>query len=141
MLKNIPKVISPDLMKVLMEMGHGDEIVIVDGNFPAYSMGIKTLRIDGVDTPELVKNILKFFPLDQFSDFNVFFMKPENGDEPEIWQKYYEVLNNSEEKERAKVDFIPRHQFYERAKKGFAVVSTSDTSLYACLILKKGVCG
>lgn len=138
MLKYIPKIISPDLMKALMEMGHGDEIVIVDGNFPAYSLGIKTIRIDGVNTSDLMKTILKFFPLDQYSDFNVFFMKPENEDKPKIWEKYYEVLNNSEEE--GKVNFIPRHKFYERAKKGFAVVSTSDTELYACFILKKGVC-
>lgn len=138
MLKNIPKIISPDLMKALMEMGHGDEIVIVDGNFPAYSLGPKTVRIDGVNTPDLMKAILKFFPLDQYSNFNVFFMKPENEYKPEIWKKYYEILNNSEEK--AKIEFIPRYRFYERAKKGVAVVPTSDTALYACLILKKGVC-
>ncbi len=137
MLKKIPKFFPPELMKVLMEMGHGDEIVIVDGNFPAYSVNSKVIRVDGVDTPTLLKAVLEFLPLDTFSKNNIFLMKPTDDHIPEVWNKYREVLSRSDE-EVGQVA-LDRMEFYERAKKAFAVVATSDTMHYACVILKKGV--
>lgn len=137
MLKKIPEFFSPELMKTLMEMGHGDEIVIVDGNFPAYSINDRVVRIDGINTPALLKSILEFLPLDTFSDYNVFLMKPSDGHTPEIWSKYDEILSESGEDVRKKP--LDRMEFYEKAKKAFAVITTSDLTHYACIILKKGV--
>ena len=137
MLKKIPKFFSPDLMKILMEMGHGDELVIVDGNFPAYSVNDRVVRVDGVDTHTLLEAILEFLPLDTFSKHNLFLMKPSDDHIPEVWNKYEEVLSRSNE-EIKKLP-IDRMEFYERAKKAFAVVATSDLMHYACIILKKGV--
>ncbi|MBO8161451.1 MAG: fucose isomerase [Thermosipho sp. (in: Bacteria)] len=137
MLKNIPIQISPELMKVLMEMGHGDEILLADGNFPAYSYGKKVIRADGLGIPELMEGILKFLPLDTFVDFNVIFMDNGLDEKPKIWEKYIEILENSGEKYN--YISIERFQFYERCKNAFAIVATSETALYANVILKKGV--
>ncbi len=137
MLKKIPKFFPPELMKVLMEMGHGDEIAIVDGNFPAYSVNSKVIRVDGVDTPTLLKAVLEFLPLDTFSKHNIFLMKPADNHIPEVWSRYEEVFSKSDEDIRKL--HIDRMEFYERSKEAFAVVVTSDPMHYACIILKKGV--
>jgi len=88
MLKNIPSIISPELMKVLMEMGHGDEIVLADGNYPSASAGPPVIRADGHGIPELLSAILPFFPLDADSENNVIFMKSNKREKPVIWLKY-----------------------------------------------------
>ena len=137
MLKNIPNQISPELMKVLMEMGHGDEILLADGNFPAHSYGKKVIRADGLGIPEIMGAILKFFPLDTFVDFNVIFMDNGSDEKPKIWEKYIEILENSGEK--YSYTALERFQFYKRCENVFAIVATSETALYANVILKKGV--
>jgi len=137
MLKGIPTVLSPELMKVLMEMGHGDEIVLADGNFPSHSLGPKVIRADGHGVPELLEAILKFFPLDTFVEENVILMDNGEAEKPPIWEKYYSILESSGEPFRVKA--IDRFEFYERASKAFCVVATSETALYANVILKKGV--
>lgn len=142
MLKNIPAVISPELMKVLMEMGHGDEICLADGNFPCESFGKRVVRLDGHGAEEVLKAVLKFLPLDTFVDNSVFLMQMVSDEQPkpEIWNKYKSIINESDE---AKVftgfEMIERFAFYERAKKCYAVVATGETALYANIILKKGV--
>ena len=89
MLKNIPPCLSPELLKVLDEMGHGDEIVIGDGNFPGSSLGPKVIRADGIGGEELLDAILTLIPLDTYSNSNFFLMETTNGDPtPEIWAKY-----------------------------------------------------
>lgn len=139
MLKGIPKIISPELMKVLMEMGHGDEIVIADGNFPAATCAKRLIRCDGHNVPEVLDAILKFFPLDTYVKKPVGLMAVSPGDnvKPVIWDEYKAIIEKYEgEKE---IEFIERFEFYERAKKAFAVVATSESALYANIILKKGV--
>lgn len=140
MLKNIPPVISPELMKILMEMGHGDEIVLADGNFPAASVAQRLVRCDGHDVPPLLEAVLKFFPLDIYVDRPVALMAVVPGDktEPTIWEKYHEIVAASGEK-FSDFDHVERFAFYERAKKAYAVVATSEKALYANIILKKGV--
>ena len=131
MLKNIPKNISPELLKVLDEMGHGDEIVLSDGNFPSERINKKVVRCD---------SILVLFPLDtEYSDEQVFLMEVTPGDtyKPEIWDDYKKVLDES--KENYTIGNIERFKFYDRAKEAFAVVHTGETALYANIILKKGV--
>jgi L-fucose mutarotase len=140
MLKGIPSIISPELIKVLMEMGHGDEIVIADGNFPSASCASSHLiRCDGHNVPELLDAILKFFPLDTYTEAPVALMAVVPGDtvKPVIWEKYKEIINGHEAD--TKIDFVERFEFYDRAKKAYAVIATSEAALYANVILKKGV--
>ncbi len=140
MLKNIPKNISPELLKVLDEMGHGDEIVLSDGNFPSERINEKVVRCDSTGVTDLLKSILVLFPLDtEYSDEQVFLMEVTPGDtyKPEIWDDYKKVLDES--KENYTIGNIERFKFYERAKEAFAVVHTGETALYANIILKKGV--
>lgn len=137
MLKNIPTNISPELLKILCEMGHSDELIIADGNFPSASMGKRVLRYDASDVPNLLKSILKLYPLDQYVDMPVGLMEcPEV--EPEIWDKYKEIIKK-ETKEKIKIEFIERFEFYERAKKAYVIIATKEKALYANIILKKGV--
>jgi len=140
MLKNVPPILSPDLLRVLMEMGHGDEIVIADGNFPAASIAQRLLRCDGHGVPELLEAVLKFFPLDTFVEKAVGLMSVVPGDDtkPTIWEQYRTIVVDSGEK-FSDFEFIERFAFYERAKKAYAVVATSEKALYANIILKKGV--
>lgn len=142
MLKKIPPIISPELMKVLMQMGHGDEICLGDGNFPSESIGKRVVRADGHGIEELLKAILEFFPLDTFAENSVFLMQTVSETEPvpQIWASYRNIIQTSEEKAVFN-DFgmIERFDFYERAKNCCAVVATGESALYANIILKKGV--
>ncbi|HVO72840.1 MAG TPA: L-fucose mutarotase [Ignavibacteriaceae bacterium] len=140
MLKHIPNILSPDLLKILMEMGHGDEIVIADGNFPAASLAARLIRLDGHNVPEVLKAILKFFPLDSYVEKPVGLMAVTKGDKitPFIWEKYKKIINESKEP-FTEFEYIERFAFYERAKNAYAVIATSESALYANIILKKGV--
>lgn len=139
MLKHIPPNLTPDLLKVLMEMGHGDEIVIADGNFPAASHAQRLIRLDGQSTLGVLSSILKLFPLDTYVDSPVAYMATAEGEaDPEIWTAYKEVFTASQEKSDS-VESIDRFEFYLRAKKAYAIIATSETALYANIILKKGV--
>ena len=137
MLKGIPSIISPELLKILMEMGHGDEIVIGDGNFPGQSINPNCVRCDGHNVPELLEAILKLFPLDIYEK-PVYLMEKTKGDtvETPIWDRYKEIVSQHTDSE---LEFIERFAFYERAKKAYAVVMTGESALYANVILKKGV--
>lgn len=140
MLKNIPKILSPELVKILMEMGHGDEIVIADGNFPAEAIGQRVVRCDGHGVPELLDGIMRLFPLDTYTDKPVMLMEVVKGDPvvPTIWDEYKAIINKYEP-ENCKIEMIERFAFYERAKTAFAVVATGEEAIYANIILKKGV--
>lgn len=137
MLKNIPKIISPELMKLLLEMGHGDEILLADGNYPCHSVGVKVVRLDGHRIPEILEAILKYLPLDTFVEENVLLMDNNLDSKPEIWKSYEKILYDSKEDFRMKA--LERFKFYERARKVYAIVATSESALYANIILKKGV--
>lgn len=138
MLKGIPSIISPDLLKILDEMGHGDEIVIGDGNFPAASNAQRLIRCDGHNVPEILDAILKLMPLDSYVDSPVMLMQTSKGDPtPTIWKEYGEIVtkHNGE----TEISEIERFAFYDRAKTAYAIIATSETALYANIILKKGV--
>ena len=139
MLKGIPSILSPELLKILMEMGHGDEIVIADGNFPSANYGQRLIRLDGHGVPEVISAILDLMPLDFYVDAPVALMEVVPGDTyvPEIWDTYKEIIL---EKEGDKaIENIERFAFYDRAKEAYAVVATGETSLYANIILKQGI--
>ena len=140
MLKNIPEVISPELMKVLMEMGHDDEIVLADGNFPAASVAKRLIRCDGHGVCEILEAVLKFLPLDQYVEHPVALMAVVPGDKtkPTIWEEYRKIIKASGEK-FTDFEFVERFAFYERSKKAYAVVASGEKALYANIILKKGV--
>ena len=140
MLKDIPSILSPELLKVLMEMGHGDELVIADGNFPAASIAQRLIRADGHGVPPILEAVLKLFPLDIYVKKPVALMQLVPGDtvKTPIWEEYRKIIKASGEKFD---DFenVERFAFYERARKAYAVVATSESALYANIILKKGV--
>lgn len=138
MLKNIPKVISPELLKVLCEMGHGDEIVIGDGNFPAAAYAQRLVRVDGIGAVEMLDAVLQLFPLDQYDSNNFVLMQKCAGDTADvsIWEQYKATVQKYEP--AAQVSFEERFAFYERAKKAYAVIATGEEKQYANIILKKG---
>jgi L-fucose mutarotase len=140
MLKGIPSIISPELLKVLMEMGHGDEIVLADANFPAVSNARLLVRADGHSIPALLQAILQLFPLDTYVQYPAAIMQVVSGDtyEPVIWDEYRQILKMSGEKFHD-FEYIERFAFYERARKAYAIVATGEGALYANIILKKGV--
>jgi len=141
MLKHIPDIISPDLMRVLMDMGHGDELILGDANFPAAEVARRLVYAKGNDIPELLEAILKFFPLDEHSEKPVGLMQPgpQFDGLPKVWDEYRAVLGRSDENNRfTDFEYIDRFKFYERAQNAFAVVNTSETALFANVILKKG---
>ncbi|MDF2988517.1 MAG: RbsD or FucU transport [Eubacterium sp.] len=140
MLKGIPSILTPELLKILMEMGHSDEIVIADGNFPSGTFGKKVIRLDGHGVPEILDAILKFFPLDPYVEKPVALMEVVPGDtvETPIWDVYREIINKHEPRNN-KIENIERFAFYERTRSAFAVIATSEAALYANIILKKGV--
>ncbi len=140
MLKGVPAILSPELLKVLMEMGHGDELVIGDGNFPAASMAQRLLRCDGHEVPALLDAVLRFYPLDTFVDAPVALMEVVPGDDtrPAIWETYRNIVEKRSP-EAAGIEFVERFAFYDRARTAYAIVATGESALYANIILKKGV--
>jgi L-fucose mutarotase len=139
MLKGIPSIISPDLLKILMEMGHGDDIVFADGNFPSASSARHLVRSDGNSVPELLQAVLPLFPLDPFVEHPVALMAAVPGDSsrPTIWEKYRAIIQQHEK--FSDFEYVERFQFYERARQAYAVVATSETAPYGNIILKKGL--
>ncbi|MDM8142889.1 RbsD/FucU family protein [Megamonas hypermegale] len=143
MLKNIPKILSPELLKVLCEMGHSDRIVIGDGNFPAQSMGKNAIviRCDGHGVPEILDAILQLFPLDIYVDKPVSLMEVMPGDtvETPIWDEYKKIVAKYDERGAEAIGNIERFAFYEEAKTAYAIIATSEAALYANIMLQKGV--
>jgi L-fucose mutarotase len=140
MLKGISALISPELIKILMEMGHGDELVIADVNFPSASLAQRLVRADGQAIPPLLDGILRVFPLDQYVEKPVALMAVVAGDkyQPVIWDEYQAVINKREQA-FLEFEYVERFAFYERARKAYAVLATGEMALYADIILKKGV--
>jgi L-fucose mutarotase len=144
MLKGIPPILSPELLKILAEMGHGDELVVGDGNFPAASVARRLVRADGHGVPELLDAILGLFPLDSFVERPAALMAvvknagQSSGPEPPIWAEYREILRRHEP-EFKDFELVERFAFYDRAREAYAVLATGEGALYANIILKKGV--
>lgn len=139
MLKNIPDILGPELLKYMMEMGHGDELVIADGNFPSASLAQRLVRADGHGVPALLEAILKLFPLDPYVERPVSLMAVVPGDpvETPIWGEYHAIIKASGEPHE-QFEFMERYAFYERAKQAYTIVATSESALYANVIMKKG---
>ena len=151
MLKGIPQILSPELLKVLMEMGHGDELVIGDGNFPAASTARRAnaalVRCDGQSVGEILQAVLRFFPLDQYAgdEGNAAVMAVVEQDRekigrPPCWADYEAIIRECGEGARfLGLTQLERFAFYRRAQSAYAVISSGDSAIYANIILKKGV--
>ncbi len=137
MLKNIPKIIPPDLLKILCEMGHGDELVIADGNFPSAAFGQRVVYMSGSGAAEVLDAVLKLLPLDTYAQ-PLYLMQKVPGDNVDtpIWDEYRGI---AEKYTDAEFDSIERFAFYERAKSAYAVIATGEEALYANILIKKGV--
>ena len=140
MLKGIPSILPPELLKILMEMGHGDELVIGDGNFPAAALGQRLVRCDGHGVPEVLDAVLTLMPLDFVVEAPVTLMHSTMGTpDPPVWEEYRRILS-LREPEHQGIATVERYEFYERAKRAYAVVATGETAMRGNIILKKGVC-
>lgn len=143
MLKGIPKILSPELLKVLCEMGHSDRLVIADGNFPAETMGkeANVIRMDGHGTCEILEAILQLFPLDTYVEHPVNLMEVMPGDpvETPIWESYKEIVAKADRRGESVIGQIERFAFYEQAKTAYAIIATGESALYANIMLQKGV--
>lgn len=146
MLKNIPSILSPELLKVLCEMGHSDTIVLGDGNFPGAAIakagGAVFLRADGHGVPELLDAVLQVIPADAYVETPIMLMQKMDCDkdiEIPIWDTYKKVAAKREENAESKIGFYERFEFYEQAKKAYCVVQTGESSIYANVIIQKGV--
>ncbi len=138
MLKGISPLIQPELLKIIAEMGHGDEIVIGDANFPAASFGKRCVRCDGHRVTELIDAILQLFPLDTFVEAPVTLMAVIPGTiegTPPIWNEIQKVIDKNEPGK--KIGYLERFEFYERSRQAYATVQTSELALFDCGILKK----
>lgn len=143
MLKGIPSVLSPELLCALSQMGHGDEVVIADGNFPCHSVGKDSIviRADGHGVSEILDAVLTLLPLDTYTEKPVGLMEVVPGDtcgRPAIWDTYQEILEKHEP-EHHDIEFIERFAFYERAKGAYLIIATGESAIYANVLLKKGV--
>jgi len=143
MLKGIPNCISPELLKVLHEMGHGDTLVIGDANFPAASCAKDSilLRADGHRATEMLDAILQLFPLDTFVPKPVIIMdkmEMHKDLETPVWGEFTEIVAKYDERGMDAVDYLGRFAFYEAAKRAYAILATSETAFYACIIIQKG---
>lgn len=143
MLRGIPAILSPELLKRLCEMGHSDCLVISDGNFPAESIGKNSIvvRMDGHGVREILDAILQVFPLDTYTDQPVTLMEKVPGDTSPtpIWSVVDQLVAKYDTRGKDVVGFVERFAFYEKAKKAYLIIATSETALYANVMLQKGV--
>ena len=146
MLKNIPSILSPELLKVLCEMGHSDRICIGDGNFPGSSMakaeGAILLRADGHGIPEILDAILQVMPLDAYVETPAMLMEKMERDKDltiPVWDEYKKIISKHDDRGDSAVGAYERFEFYEQAKKCYCILQTGETAIYANIILQKGV--
>ncbi len=145
MLKGIPKILSPELLKILCEMGHGDTICIADGNFPAESVGknATVIRADGHGVPELLDAVLTVLPLDTYEEKPVMLMALTEHDrgkvETPIWAEFRSIIGKHDPRGAGTIGFTERFEFYDEARKAYAVIATGETALYGNVLLRKGV--
>jgi L-fucose mutarotase len=140
MLKNVDPLLSPDLLYVLAAMGHGDEVAIVDANYPAGSAGVEVVRLDGVSAPRALEAVLSLLPLDQFVERPLGVMQVV-GDPDAVPEtvKDFQVVADGAEGKPVSIEKIERFAFYDRVRQAFAIVATGERRLYGNVIVKKGV--
>ena len=140
MLIGISPLVGPDLLAALSRMGHGDDLVLADAHFPAESIGRRVLRADGLRIADLLDGILPLFAVDSYVPDPIVMMSAVEGDrvDPAVHDRYRAIVERHHPGTRS-IHFVPRFEFYDRARQAFAVVATGDTATYANILLKKGV--
>lgn len=139
MLKNIPPLLGPDLLGILRAMGHGDEIAIVDANYPADAAGPALVRLDGISATEILEAVLTLMPLDDFVDEAAIVMQVvgDPNARPPVVDEFEAIVKKHEPK--MSVSSLERFAFYARVKTGYAIVQSGERRLYGNIVLKKGV--
>lgn len=142
MLRGIPKILPPDMVKYMMEMGHSDFMILADANFPGTAHAKRMIRMDSVELPTLLDAVLSMFPLDNFVDDNVKLMKNLPTEPvPEIWPVYREIIKKHDTDKAFKdFTFVDRLPFYDMAEKAYLIVQTGDEVRYGNIVLQKGCC-
>lgn len=140
MLKGLDPLLNADLLSILSGMGHGDDLVIADSNFPATTMAQRLVRMPGIGAPRVLEAILSVMPLDDFVDEPCGRIEVVGDPDavPEVCQDFQDIIDRTEAG-KVRVAPIERFAFYQRAREAFAVVQTGETRLYGCLVLKMGV--
>ena len=144
MLKVINKIFTGDLLKILCDMGHGDELVIVDANFPAETMGKRVIKLPGSEGTEILEAVLELFPLDHILSEPVVLLDMEPKDRktgmetPEIWKDFQNIVNKKAGS-TANIGRMSRQEFYNRSKQAYAIIQTGEERLYGDILLVKGV--
>ncbi|SCU43876.1 D-ribose pyranase [Mammaliicoccus lentus] len=134
MLNKIPKILSPDIVKTLMEMGHGDTLLLADANYPAQTYGKRVVRADGLKIPELLSAILELMPIDDYVEKPVKLMSPVEGDrEPIIWEKYKSLISAED------INYLERFDFYKASKECHVIIQTGETAVYGNIMLTKAI--
>ncbi|WP_375452578.1 RbsD/FucU family protein [uncultured Devosia sp.] len=139
MLKNIPPLLGPDLLGILRAMGHGDEIAIVDANYPADAAGPALVRLDGISATDVLEAVLTLMPLDDFVEQAAICMQVvgDAGERPPVVAEFEAIVTRHEPK--MSVSSLERFAFYARVKTGYAIVQTGERRLYGNILLKKGI--
>jgi len=142
MLRSIPAILSPDVLWTLRAMGHGDDLVIADANFPATALGARCHRLDGVSATDVLQAVLTVLPLDRFVDNPALTMAvvDDPAAVPPIVAEFQDITTQTADNP-ATLDRLERFAFYERARSAFAIIQTGETRLYGNIIVKKGVIG
>ena len=142
MLKGIPKIVSPELLKTLCEMGHGDRILIADGNFPCNTVGKDAIviRCDGHGVPELLDAVLSLIPLDDLTDKPARVMQVTPGQDVKtpIWETFYDIIDKYDSRGGSAVEEVERYACYDLSRTCYAIIATSESALYANIMLQKG---
>lgn len=134
MLNKIPKILSPEIVKSLMEMGHGDTLLLADANYPAKSCSENVLRADGLHIPQILSAILELMPIDDYAEFPIQLMLPVKGDEkPKIWNEYKKLIGTKE------INYLNRFDFYKASENCRLIIQTGETAMYGNILLTKGV--
>ncbi|MDU7718505.1 RbsD/FucU family protein [Cutibacterium avidum] len=136
MLKEIPDILSPDAVKLMMEMGHGDTLLIADGNYPATTNNPRVIRADGHKLTDLLDAVLKLFPLDRVVDAPVTLMSTGNNTKPPVWKQFEEIV----ERHEGGVQFgqLDRYPFYDAGAKAAGIIQSGDRALFGNIMLQKG---
>jgi len=128
----------PELVAILMEMGHGDDLILCDRNYPASKYGSRVIRCDSLSIPTLLDEILRLIPIDYITDYTVTSMCPPPDVIPPIWVEYEKIIKARVLPE-AKLAPIPRQEFYERGKQTYVSIKTGEVAKFANIIIRKGV--
>jgi len=137
MIYGIAPFMPPELVAILMEMGHGDELVIGDRNFPASTLARRLVRCDGVNGPAMLEEVLRLIPLDYVTDYDIMLMKPDG--EPPVWAEYRRIVEQAQKNGPARLMDLPKPEFYARSREAFAVVITGESAAFGNVIVRKGV--